>query len=150
MAILSSMHTHPFLMCMSSQKVWKYGEICLHLSSISVRMQSLISLRIASLVIRLAIRVLEKILDSAKLKASVYRSSVEGNVTVVVSVLGVEGVACTAGAVGGPASSANLTLRVLTALLALGFRRQSWTSWVRFEICLLFFENYSNYWATDL
>ena len=72
-------------------------------------MQSLISLRIASLVVRLAIRVLEKVFDSTKLKASVYRSSVEGDVTVVVSVLGVEGVACTAGAVDGPALSANLT-----------------------------------------
>ena len=73
-------------------------------------MRSLISLRIASLVVRLAINVLEKLLDSANLKASVYRSSVEGDVTVVVSVFGVEGVACTARAVDGPASSANLTL----------------------------------------
>ena len=49
-------------------------------------------------------------MDSAKLKASVYRSSVYGEVTIVVSVLRVEGVAGTAGAVDGPASSANLTL----------------------------------------
>ena len=73
-------------------------------------MQSLTSLRIASLLVRMAINVLEKTLDSAKLKASVYRSSVEGDVTVVGSVFGVEGVACTVGAVDGPASSANLTL----------------------------------------
>ena len=80
-------------------KLWMYGEICLHLSSFSVRTQSLISLRIAPLEVRLAIRVLEKILDSAKLKASV-----------VVSLLGVEGVAGTAGAVDGHASSPNLTI----------------------------------------
>ena len=110
MAILSSMHTHPFLTCKSFQKEWIYGEICLHRSSFSVRMQSVISLRIASLVVRLAISVLEKFLDNANLKASVDRSSVEGDVTVIVSIFGVEGVASTAGAVDGPASSANLTL----------------------------------------
>ena len=91
-------------------KKWIYGEICLHRSSFSLRFQSLISLKIASLVVRLAISVLEKILDSAKLKTSVYRSSVEGEVTVVVSIFGVEGVARTAGADDGSASSANLTL----------------------------------------
>ena len=110
MVILSSMHTHPFLTCKSFQKEWIYGEICLHRSSFSVRMQSLIPLRIASLVVRLTISVLEKNLDNAKLKAFVYKSSEEGDVTVVVSVFGVEGVACTTGAVDGPASSANLTL----------------------------------------
>ena len=104
------MHTHPLFTCKSLQKLWMYGEIFLHLSSFSVKTQSLISLRIASFEVRLAIRVLENILDSGKPKASVYRSSVEGEVTVVVSVLGVEGVAGTAGAVDGPASSANLTL----------------------------------------
>ena len=44
------------------------------------------------------------------MKTSVCRSSVEGEVTVVVSVLVVKGVAGTVGAVDGPASSANLTL----------------------------------------
>ena len=56
---------------------------------------------------RLAIKVLENIFDKAKLKATVYESSVDGDVTVVVSMFGVDGVACTDGAVDGPASSAN-------------------------------------------
>ena len=59
---------------------------------------------------RLAISVLENILNNAKLKASVNRSSVDGKVTVVVSVFGVDGVAGTAGAVDGPVLSGNLTL----------------------------------------
>ena len=58
----------------------------------------------------LAIRVLENFLDNAKLKASVYRSSVDGEVIVVVSVFGVNNVAGTAGAVDGPAPSANPNL----------------------------------------
>ena len=58
---------------------------------------------------RLAIKVLENIFDKAKLKASVYKSSVDGEVTFVVSVFGVDGVACTDGAVDEPASSANCT-----------------------------------------
>ena len=60
--------------------------------------------------VRLAIKVLENILDNEKLKASVYRSSVDGEVTAVVSVFGVDGVAGTARAVDGLALSANLTL----------------------------------------
>ena len=47
------------------------------------------------------------------LKASVYKLSVDGEVTVVVSVFGVDGVACTDGAVAGPASSANSTFEVV-------------------------------------
>ena len=38
-----------------------------------------------------------------------YKSSVDGEVTVVVSVFGVDGVACTDGALYGPASSVNRT-----------------------------------------
>ena len=62
---------------------------------------------IASFDLRLAIKVLEIIFEKAKLKASVYKSSVDGEVTVVVSVFGVDGVACIDGAMDGPASSAN-------------------------------------------
>ena len=104
------MHTHPFLTCKSFQKLWMYGEIYLHLSSFSVKTHSLISLRITSFEVSLGIRLLENILDSAKLKASVYRSSLDGKVTIVVSVLSVEGVDGTARAVDGPVSSAHLTL----------------------------------------
>ena len=75
-----------------------------------MRTHSLISFRIVSFEVRLAIKVLENILDNAQLKASLCRSSVGGEVTVVVSVFGVDGVAGAAGAVDGPALSANLTL----------------------------------------
>ena len=60
--------------------------------------------------VRLAVRVLENFLDNTKLKVSVYRSSVDGEITVVVSVLGVDGVSGTAGSVDGPSLSTNLTL----------------------------------------
>ena len=59
---------------------------------------------------RLAIRSLENIFDKAKLKAFVYKSSVDGEVTVVVSVFGIDGVAGTERALDRPASSANRTL----------------------------------------
>ena len=71
-------------------------------------MQSRISFKIASLVDRLAIRELEKILESAKLNESRYKSSTDGEVAVV-SVVGVMGVTGAAWTVDGP-SSANLTL----------------------------------------
>ena len=71
-------------------------------------MQSRISFKIASFVVRLAMRELEKIFDSAKLKKSMYKSSTEGEVAVV-SVVGVMGVTGAAGTVEGPAS-ANRTL----------------------------------------
>ena len=51
----------------------------------------------ASLEVRLAMGILKKIFDRAKLKASVKRSSVDNDVTVVVSVFEVEGVAGTDG-----------------------------------------------------
>ena len=90
-------------------KTMYIGLIWRHLSSLSVSTQSLISLRIASFVVRLAIRVQEKTFDNAKLKASIFRSSVDGEVTVVVSVFGVDGVAGIDGAVEGPSSSAKRT-----------------------------------------
>ena len=74
------------------------------------------SFKIASLLVRLAISVLEKIFERAKLNNSKYRSSTEGDITVVVSVLGETGVAGTTGAVDGPASTANLTLEGVDCL----------------------------------
>ena len=67
-------------------------------------------MRIASFDARLAIRVLENIFVKATLKASVYKSSVDGEVTVVVSVFGVDVVAGTERAVDGPVSSPNRTV----------------------------------------
>ena len=86
------------------------GHICRHLSSFSVSTQSLISLRIASFDVRLAIRKLENIFDKVKLKASVYKSAADGKVTIVVSVFRVDGAAGTERAVDGTASSASRTL----------------------------------------
>ena len=83
---------------------------------------------------RLAIRVLENVFDKAKLKASVYKSSVDGEVTVVVSVLGVDGVAGTERAMDGPASSANRTLDGVEWFNCMGFLRLSSTSLKRFGI----------------
>ena len=57
-------------------------------------------------------QVLENTFDKAKLKAFEYKSSVDGENTVVVSVFRVDGVACTDGAVDGPASSANRTFEL--------------------------------------
>ena len=82
----SSMHTQPLFTWRSFQKLSMQGLIWRHLSSLSVSTQCMISLRIASFDVRLAIKVLENIFDKAKLKASVYKSSVDGEVTVVVSV----------------------------------------------------------------
>ena len=71
-------------------------------------MQSRISFKIASLVVRLAIRELEKTLESVKLNESRYKTSTDGEVAVV-SVVGVMGVTGAAWTVEGP-SSANRTL----------------------------------------
>ena len=67
-------------------------------------MQSRISFKIASSVVRLAIRDLEKILESAKLNNSRYKSSTDGEVAVV-SVVGVIGVTGAAWTVEGPSSA---------------------------------------------
>ena len=80
-------------------------------------MQSRISFKIASLVVRLAIRELEKILESAKLNESRYKSSTDGEVAVV-SVVGVMGVTGAAWTVEGP-SSANLTLDGVDCLIVI-------------------------------
>ena len=65
----------------------------------------------ASFEIRLAIRVLEKVYETEKLKESLYRWSPDVGVfvTFVVPVLDVEGVVTGGGAFEGPASSTNLT-----------------------------------------
>ena len=63
----------------------------------------LFALRIASLDVKPAMSVLEKNLKWAKLKAFVKKSSLDGDVTVIVSV---PGVTDADGAVEGPASSA--------------------------------------------
>ena len=71
------------LTCKSFQKEWIYGDDLF--ASILVFRQDAVSyfFEDRALLVRLAISVLEKILDSAKLKASVYRSSVEGDMTTV-------------------------------------------------------------------
>ena len=107
MAMRSSIHTQPFFMWRSFQKLCMWELIWRHLCSLSVSTQSLISLRIAYFDVRLAIKEMENIFK-AKLKASVYKS-VDGEVSVVVSVFGVDGFSCTDGAVDGPASSKNRT-----------------------------------------
>ena len=71
----------------------------------STQTQSLTSSGMASFAVRL--KVLEKIFESAKWNASVYKSSLDGVlVKFVLSVPGVEGVTGADGAIDGPASSA--------------------------------------------
>ena len=84
--------------------------------------------------VKLAMSVLEKILERAKIKASVYKSLLDGDVTVVVSVPGVKGVTGADEAAEGPEFLLMLTVhRIQTSLERFEnyqqFALNLWTDW---------------------
>ena len=98
-------------------KLCIYGLTRRQRSSFSVITQSRISLSFASFEIRLALSVLGKTFEMAKMKASVYKSPLDVVVTVVVYVSGFEVVTGADGAVQGPASSAKRTFDGLACFI---------------------------------
>ena len=98
-------------------KLCIYGLVWRQRSSFSVITQSRNSLNFAYFDVRLAMSMLEKIFEIAKLKVSVYQSLPDDVVTVVVSVSGVEDVIGSDGAVEEPASSAKRTFDGVACLI---------------------------------